>query len=232
MQKEQIQQEIKAANCTEYELIGIMEDTIMKVMSTLESKYQWYVQPSVLRLQQLSDNRNANQGIRHYVEFSPAEVWADMFNMDGFADDGKLIRLPELAPDAGHKVDLRTPEKPKKQKKPKPPTASEIDQKNEANPGYYERSPTRRPGQDTPRRETLRLTTLERAVGDRQIQGRDPARHGQVSSRSTEANPLVSPLPPRRPQRSRSRSAGRRRAAGTAPEDVDPELAAQLDDEL
>ena len=45
--KEEIQQIIKNHHCTEYELQGLMEKTIMKVMSTLETKYAWFITPNL-----------------------------------------------------------------------------------------------------------------------------------------------------------------------------------------
>ena len=182
IQKEQIQDIIKEAHCTEYELQGVMENTIMKVMSILQEKYGWVVRPSLGRMKQLAVNRNANEGFRHYVEFSPAEVWADMFNSDGFADKYKHITLPVLVPDAGHLFDMR-----------------ELD--GGASPEITRplpRSPSG-PGRRRSRLETLRETTTTHSL--------DPARTGQLSSNYPAQ--LLSPVASRRVRRSISPEVGR-----------------------
>ena len=133
------------------------------------------------------------EGIRHYVEFSPAEVWADLFNMAGFADEGKLIGLPVLAPDAGHKFDLGVLDRDA--------AGDEIEEGNlsEAESLFsptHPMSPTRRPGRRKSRLETLRETT---AVGsDPPVRSLDPARTGRLS-RSYPDAPLLSPVRSTRP---------------------------------
>ena len=156
----------------------------MKIMSTLESKYGWVISPSLGRLRQLADNRNANEGIRHYVEFSPAEVWADMFNSDGFVDEGKLIGLPVLAADAGHMVDLDLDA-----------DGNEIEEDNlsEAESVFSPDSPMSpsRPGRRKSRLQTLRETTSSRS--NPPVPTLDPSRTGRLS-RSYPYAPTHSPV--------------------------------------
>jgi len=102
---------LMVGNCTQYDLVGIMENTVMKVMAKLERDFNFVVEPTPYRVRKLAVAEPLTAvGWNTYTANGPVHSWGDLWR-DRYAHAPRLQEAPTIGSPR---------KKPKKRKKPKP----------------------------------------------------------------------------------------------------------------
>ena len=106
-----IKKEIRDNGCTEFQLQGVMETAVMKVIATLEADYNWHIQPSRQRMAIYARNNASGAGLRRLTGLSAARGWGKTFRntvtndagdvTDVFGDGNHRVGLPMLGDNSG-----------------------------------------------------------------------------------------------------------------------------------